>query len=76
MSKLYNMCGLLPRDREPGSFVKPDEDNEEPARTERLLARPFALFHVRSGDMLDAVNMGHRMHGEVLRGTQAPSFSP
>ena len=42
------------RDRRTGGFPVPDADLEEPARTERLLASPFALWHSTVGDKLHA----------------------
>ena len=38
-----------------GKWVKPPGDQAEPARTERLLARPFVLLRPRSADMQDAM---------------------
>ena len=43
-----------PIGREPGAYVKTDE---EPERTERLLAHPFRLFHQHAGDAFDALHM-------------------
>lgn len=37
-------------DRARGEYAAPDEELEEPARTERLLHRPYRLFHVCSAD--------------------------
>jgi hypothetical protein len=50
------MCAN-PMSREKGSFEKSDEDSEEPARTERLLARPFKVFHDNPGDAYDALSL-------------------
>ena len=41
-------------DRERGSFQRALDLIVEPARTERLLARPFALFRANSADAVDA----------------------
>ena len=40
-------------DRSRGEFVRPDDEIEEPARTERLLAKPIDLFPTTSADALD-----------------------
>jgi hypothetical protein len=53
---MVGMCAD-PLSREKGSFEKSDEDSEEPARTERLLARPFKLFHDNPGDAYDALSL-------------------
>lgn len=45
----------LPRER--GEFSAPEEDTEEPTRTERLLSRPLALFPERGGDALESIAM-------------------
>ena len=42
------------RDRSLGAFALPDADTAEPARTERLLKRPFALRRARTGDAFQA----------------------
>lgn len=41
-------------DRVRGEFAAPEEDTEEPARTERLLKHPLRLFHAHAGDHIDA----------------------
>ena len=40
-----------PRPREWGGFEAPEEDTEEPARTERALARAFSLRPVKFGEL-------------------------
>ena len=40
-------------DRERGSFVKDGEELREPMRTERLLSRPFGIFHDNRLDSID-----------------------
>ena len=42
------------RDRKSGAFAVPEADTAEPARTERLLKRPFALRRARTGDAFQA----------------------
>jgi len=44
-------------DRPRGEFSRPEADQKEPARTERLLSRPLALFRPRAGDALDALKL-------------------
>ena len=43
------------RDRKTGTFGVPDEDLEEPARTERLLASPLAFHRKRAGDRFQSI---------------------
>jgi hypothetical protein len=56
ISKLRQRCGLSPLGRERGGYEAPEEDSEEPARTERLLASPFSLLHSNAGDACDAMS--------------------
>ena len=39
-----------------GSFELPDDELAEPARTERLLARPCALHHATASDAFTALS--------------------
>ena len=57
-------------DRPRGEFVRPEEDQEEPARTERLLRRPMALFRTRPADSLDALKLAwfQRANGNGFSG--------
>ena len=41
-------------DRSRGKFVRPRDEILEPTRTERLLARPYALFQHNASDVMDA----------------------
>ena len=64
------LCALLtnasrgfikPRSRELGSFEAPEEDDEEPGRTERALGRFFCLcrpwfWKLRPGDAMDELS--------------------
>lgn len=43
------------RDRKAGAFALPQADVAEPARTERLLARPFAMHRARAADDFQAI---------------------
>jgi len=56
ISKLRQRYGLSPLGRERGGYEAPEEDSEEPARTERLLASPFSLLHSNAGDACDAMS--------------------
>ena len=47
-----NVVSLISRPR--GKFVKPPGDNDEPARTERLLTWSFSPVKQRGGDYMDA----------------------
>ena len=71
ISKVQGLIGASPVKRTPGEFSKPEEDAAEPERTERLLARPFALFHARAGDSFDTINMFWLMRstGDSVFGT-------
>ena len=44
-------------DRPRGEFVRPEDDEVEPARTERLLRYPLSLFRSRPADALDALKL-------------------
>jgi hypothetical protein len=57
LSQLRRRFFASPLPRAPGEFVKSDEDAEEPARTERLLAQPFQLFHSKAGDAHDVLSL-------------------
>ena len=51
-------CGqrlATPVDRFTGKWVRPSLDVAEPARTERLLARPFTVFHGCAADIQDSM---------------------
>ena len=50
-------CAHICFDRERGGFESPEEDCEEPARTERLLANAYALVRPRAGDSLDSLTL-------------------
>ena len=56
IERLGNKGGF--RDRKSGAFTLPEEDTMEPARTERLLATPFAWMRPRTGDAFQAIE-GH-----------------
>ena len=43
-------------DRERGSFEKDEEELAEPMRTERLLSRPFGIFHDNGTDSIDSLS--------------------
>ena len=44
--------------RERGGFVPPEEDSEEPARTERILAKPlYHLYYSTSADTIDSLSL-------------------
>lgn len=75
LSKLRRRCcGLAPVDRCPGDFEKSKEDATEPARTERLLGAPFALFHRRSGDSFDGQLPGLKLLGHGSSGPAGRSL--
>ena len=57
VSKIRRCCGASPLDRSTGGHEKSEEDASEPARTERLLASPWSLFHANAGDTYDAVSL-------------------
>jgi len=57
VSKIRRCCGASPLDRSTGGYEKSEEDASEPARTERLLASPWSLFHANAGDAYDAVSL-------------------
>jgi len=57
LSKLAMCLGWSPFARESGEYEKSEEDSEEPARTERLLASPFTVFHQNAGDAFDAISL-------------------
>uniref|UniRef100_A0A7S2C200 Uncharacterized protein n=1 Tax=Haptolina brevifila TaxID=156173 RepID=A0A7S2C200_9EUKA len=44
-------------DRARGSFERPEDELEEPARTERILAHPWRLFHDHAADSIDTLSM-------------------
>lgn len=46
-----------PLQRMKGKWAKPKEDLEEPARTERLLARPLGIFGLRAADCHDSMSL-------------------
>ena len=57
-------------DRVRGVFVRPEDDEAEPERTERLLARPLVLFRGRAADAMDALRLTwfQRANGRSLIG--------
>ena len=57
LSRISHCCCQKAFDRAPGEYIKSEEDSAEPARTERLMASPFRLFHRNSGDAYDASSM-------------------
>jgi hypothetical protein len=52
-----NRCKDVIMDRPTGSFVRQPGNVAEPGRTERLLSRPFTIFHSTPTDALDALKM-------------------
>jgi len=46
---------LRPQQRLVGAWSKPEPEQKEPARTERLLARPLTILHDCSSDMQEAM---------------------
>ena len=58
------------RDRRSGAMSSPDDDAKEPARTERILASPFAFYRTRAGDYFDALQgfLLFRVHGATRFG--------
>jgi len=54
---------LRPAPRMKGSWKVPSTDVSEPARTERLLARPLRLLHAHAADAKDS--MGFHLFGKV-----------
>ena len=73
---LYGLakCRLIrPRSRVLGGYEPPDEDNEEPYRTERLLARPFSLWrHEKVGD--EYITMATLWLSDVGYGTRGTYY--
>ena len=59
------------RDRKSGTFLIPEIDTKEPARTERLLAKPFQLVPARLGDRFQSVEgyLYFRVNGRTRIGT-------
>lgn len=58
ISKALRRCcrccgGPKPFDRAKGKFVKPEEEQQEPERTERLLAHPFTLRNKHASDTVE-----------------------
>ena len=53
------ICGLelKPTPRAQGKWTKLPEDTKEPARTERLLARPYALLREHGADCLESMSL-------------------
>jgi hypothetical protein len=59
-----------PLDRNQGAWALPSADVAEPARTERLLARPFAIWRSHAPDVVDQVGfpLWFRTHGRSKLG--------
>ena len=58
------------QDRRSGGFGLPEADSKEPARTERILANPFALHRKHTGDAFNAIEgfLLFRVHGASRMG--------
>lgn len=54
---IHSYMVLRPQHRNRGKWTKPKDDRVEPARTERLLARPFGLRRATATDCQDAMSM-------------------
>jgi hypothetical protein len=61
---------IQPLDRNQGAWALPSADSVEPARTERLLAQPFAIRRYRATDIVDQLgfHLWVRTHGRSRLG--------
>jgi len=64
-------------DRPRGEFMRPWDQVEEPARTERILARPFVLYKDNVTDAIDSMKllMMNRASGFTFRGVSYDLFT-